>query len=126
PMRRRSPSLRMRCGLACSPLTSTLPPSQARLASERVLKRQATSSQTSRRTASLTARPWPSDQDLDLALGPERADEGLRRRLPLLILQILLDLSAQLVVERDGRGGLLLRQLDDVVPELGLDEVRRL
>src|SRR5688572_7490048 len=53
-MRTRSPSRTSRFGLACSPLTSILPPSQARFASERVLNRQATSSQTSRRRLSFT------------------------------------------------------------------------
>ena len=41
-----------RCGFALCPLTSTLPPLQACCASLRVLKRHATSSQTSRRTSS--------------------------------------------------------------------------
>src|SRR5688572_5055034 len=50
----RSPSRTARFGLAGSPFTSTLPPSQARFASERVLNRQATSSQTSRRRESFT------------------------------------------------------------------------
>ena len=45
-----SPSRISRFGFAEWPFTSTLPPSHARLASERVLDRQAMSSQTSRRT----------------------------------------------------------------------------
>src|SRR5262245_58542127 len=44
-----SPDLISRCGFAACPLTSTLPPSHARFASERVLSRHVTSSQTSRR-----------------------------------------------------------------------------
>src|SRR6185436_21021847 len=45
-----SPGRTTRFGRAASPLTSTLPPRQARCASDRVLKRQATSSQTSIRS----------------------------------------------------------------------------
>ena len=45
-----SPTRSSRCGLLAWPFTSTLPPLQAFCASERVLKRQATSSQTSSRT----------------------------------------------------------------------------
>ena len=44
-----SPGLTSRCGLADWPLTSTLPPLHAFCASDRVLNRHATSSQTSRR-----------------------------------------------------------------------------
>lgn len=47
---RRSPGAIVRCGFARWSLTSTLPPRQARWASERVLNRQATSSHTSSRT----------------------------------------------------------------------------
>ena len=52
-MRTRSPSRTARFGLACSPLTSTLPPSHARLASDRVLNRHAMSSHTSSRIVSM-------------------------------------------------------------------------
>src|SRR5690348_4838705 len=91
-IRMRSPSRSMRCGLACSPLTSTLPPSHARLASDRVLNRQATSSQTSRRTDSFT-----SDQNFDLALGLEAIHESVGLLLAILTLEVLLELGANLV-----------------------------
>src|SRR5688572_17109984 len=49
-----SPSFSSLWGLALCPLMDTLPPLQAFWASERVLKRHDTSSQTSRRTAFTT------------------------------------------------------------------------
>src|SRR5688572_24269644 len=116
-IRMRSPSRSMRCGLACSPLTSTLPPSHARLASERVLNRHAMSSHTSRRTDSFT-----SNQDFDLAFGLESVDEGVGLLLAIHALEVLLELRTNLV-ERDGARGLLLGDLDDVEAELGLDEI---
>src|SRR5215204_1107621 len=116
----RSPSRSMRCGLEFSPLTSTLPPSHARLASDRVLNRQATSSQTSRRTDSFT-----SDQDFDLALGFEAVDEGVGLLLPIHPLEILLELWPNLF-ERHRASRLLLGDLDDVEAELGFDEIAHL
>src|SRR5215468_7302787 len=114
-MRMRSPSRIRRCGLACSSLTCTLPPSQARLASERVLNRQAMSSQTSMRTesprgvsfTSLTARRIPSDQDFDLALVAQRLEERLHLALAIHLLQLLLDARSRLF-ELDGPARLLL------------------
>src|SRR5918993_2691030 len=116
-MRRRSPSRTARWGLACSPFTSTLPPSQARLASERVLKRHATSSHTSRRTESLTT----SDEDFDLPLRLERVHEHLRLLLAALALEILLDLRPDLV-ERHGPRRLTLGHANNVQAEVRFDE----
>src|SRR5438552_278750 len=50
PMTISSPARSRRCGFACWPLTSILPPLQAFCASDRVLNRHATSSQMSSRT----------------------------------------------------------------------------
>src|SRR5688572_23951186 len=116
-IRMRSPSRSMRCGLACSPLTSTLPPSHARLASDRVLKRHATSSHTSNRADSLT-----SDQNFDLALGLEAVHEGVGLLLAVHALEILLE-PRTYFLERHGARRLLLGHLDDVEPEVGLDEI---
>src|SRR5690349_7302372 len=116
----RSPSRSTRCGLAFSPLTSTLPPSHARLASDRVLNRHATSSQTSRRTDSFT-----SDQDFDLALGLEAVHEGIGLLLAILTLEVLLELGTNLVEWHRARR-LLLGDLDDVETELGFDEIAHL
>src|SRR5688572_14072533 len=91
-MRMRSPSRTARCGLACSPFTSTLPPSQARFASDRVLNRQATSSQTSRRRIWLNGSVTRSDEDFDLALRLQRVDEGRGLIVTVLVLQELLNL----------------------------------
>src|SRR5688572_18726932 len=120
PMRRRSPSRTMRFGLADWPFTSTLPPSHARFASERVLNRHETSSQTSSRTSSFTL-----DVKLDLALGLELLDERLRLLLAGALLQELLELRPHLL-ERDQPGGLLLGDADDVIAELRLDQIARL
>src|SRR4051812_33291045 len=116
-MRTRSPSRTARFGLAWSPLTSTLPPSQARFASDRVLNRQATSSQTSSRWDSTV-----SDEDFDLALGAKAVHE--RRGLLLAVArpEELLDLGLHLV-ERHRPRRLLLEHLDDVIAEIGLDDV---
>src|SRR3954462_13823881 len=116
-IRTRAPSRTARFAFACSPLTSTLPPSQARLASERVLKRQATSSQTSSRCESTM-----SDEDLDLALRAETVHERRRLLLAVLRFEILLDPRLGLV-ERDGPARLLLEHLDDVKAEVGFDQV---
>src|SRR4051812_42227875 len=115
-MRRRSPSRTARFGLAWSPLTSTLPPSHARLASERVLNRQATSSQTSSRWDST------SDENFDLALGAKTVHERGGLLLAVARPEELLDLGLHLV-ERHGPGRLLLDDLDDVIAEIGLDDV---
>src|SRR6186997_1448506 len=116
----RSPSRSTRCGLAFSPLTSTLPPSHARLASDRVLNRQATSSQTSRRTDSLT-----SDQNFDLALGFEAVHEGVGLLLAIRALEVLLELWTNFF-ERYRARRLLLGDLDDVEAEFGFDEIAHL
>src|SRR5687767_5162716 len=116
-MRIRSPSRTARFGLACSPFTSTLPPSQARLASERVLKRQATSSQMSRRRESFN-----SDEDLHLALRAKGFDEGLGLLVAVLALEVLLHLRPHFF-ERHRARWLLLGHLDDVVAELRFDDV---
>src|SRR5688572_1242510 len=120
-MRTRSPSRTSLFGLACSPLTSTLPPSHARLASERVLKRHATSSQTSRRMLSLTGR---SDENFHLALGPQRFHERLGFAFPVLVLEELLDARPHFF-QGHGARGLLLGDANDVVAELRFDEVAR-
>src|SRR5262245_56208408 len=101
-MRRRSPSRIRRFGRAGVPLMSTLPPSQARLASERVLNRQATSSHTSTRMGPLPA-PAPlstSDEHLDFAPGAQHPDKRLGLLLRVDVLQVVLDLRAGLI-ERD-------------------------
>src|SRR4029450_12790782 len=116
----RSPSRSTRCGLAFSPLTSTLPPSHARLASDRVLNTQATSSQTSRRTDSLT-----SDQNFDLAFGLEAVHEGVGLLLAIRALEVLLELWTNFV-ERHGARRLFLGDLHDVEAELGFDELAHL
>src|SRR5688572_9386645 len=123
-MRIRSPSRTARFGLACSPLTSTLPPSQARLASERVLKRQAMSSQMSRRILSFTLRraQFGSDKYLHLALRAKGFDEGLSLLVAVLVLEVLLHLRPHFL-EGHRAGRLLLGHLDDVVAELRLDDV---
>src|SRR5687768_9396169 len=151
-MRIRSPSRTARFGLACSPFTSTLPPSQARLASERVLKRQATSSQMSRRRLSFTLRCSgfsvrvhvrrtpnlepnlntnraprtrkcePSDKYLHLALRAKGFDEGLGLLVAVLALEELLHLRPHFF-ERHRARWLLLGHLDDVVAELRFDDV---
>src|SRR5690242_7691799 len=112
-MRIRSPSRTARFGFACSPLTSTLPPSQARFASERVLNRHATSSQTSRRCESTT-----SDENFDLALGFQAGHERIGLLLAILAFEVLLDPRLGFF-QRDGAPWLLLEHLDDVVAEVG-------
>src|SRR4051794_21058153 len=116
-MRTRSPSRTARFGLAWSPLTSTFPPSQARFASDRVLNRHATSSHTSSRWDSTA-----SDEDFDLALRAEAVHEGRGLLLAVARAEELLDLGLHFV-ERYRSGGLLLDDLDDVIAEIGLDDV---
>ena len=68
-----SPDRKRRCGLPDWPLTSTLPASHARFASERVRNRHATSSHTSRRT--------PSAEGFSSALtGVEGGNQTIRLR----------------------------------------------
>src|SRR5688500_16713321 len=106
-----------RLALADCALTSTLPPSHARLASDRVRNRHATSSHTSRRTASLKGL----DEDLDRRLCPARVDERLGLALAVLILQVFLD-AASHFLERNGARRLLVDHPDDVKAEPRLDQ----
>src|SRR3954451_19274403 len=115
-MRTRSPSRTARFGLAGSPLPSTFPPSHARFASDRVLNRHATSSQTSRRWDSTA-----SDEDFDLALRAEAVHESGGLLLTVARPEELLDLGLHFV-ERHRSGRLLLDHLDDVVAEIRLDD----
>src|SRR5262245_34625314 len=116
-MRMRSPSRMARFGLPGPSFTWTFPPSHARLASDRVLKRHATSSQTSRRRLSLTL-----DQYLDFTLGSEPLDEGVGLLLTIPLKEILLE-SRFDFIESDGARRLLLGDLDDVEAELRFDEI---
>src|SRR3954466_4761250 len=116
-MRTRSPSRTARFGWAWSPLTSTLPPSQARFASDRVLNRHATSSHTSSRWDSTV-----SDEDFDLTLRAEAVHEGRGLLLAVARPEELLDLGFHFVKRHRSRR-LLLDDLDDVITEIGLDDV---
>src|SRR5215218_6786366 len=107
-MRIRSPSRTARFDLAWSPLTSTLPPSHARLASDLVLNRHATSSQTSSRCESTA-----SDEDFDLTLRAKPVQEGAGLLFAILSFEELLDLRFDFV-ERHRAARLLLYHLDDV------------
>src|SRR5438045_3899229 len=78
-----SPILISRCGLADCPLRATLPPSHAFFASERVLNRQLTSSQTSRRIAeSYAGRPLERESRIAGGTGARKTSlKGLWGRL---------------------------------------------
>src|SRR5690348_14837394 len=66
-----------------------------------------------------------SDVDFDLALRAQAVDERLRFLLPILLLQVLLDLCLCLL-ERHDTAGLLVDNLDDVETERRLDNVAHL
>ena len=109
-----SPAWTARCGFPEAPFTSTLPALHARCASDRVLKRQETSSHTSRRTSLDVG--GSSDEDFNLAFGLQAIDERLPKRLALLLLEILLDLPGSLR-ERHGTSRSSFNHLDDVKAE---------
>src|SRR6188768_1335723 len=75
-----SPIRRSRCGLAEWPLTPTLPPLHARCASDRVLNRHETSSQTSSLSVGTTQTVYLRYLGASGASGGQRAKGRARKR----------------------------------------------